>query len=203
MKNRFSIVLMTLGVVTILLSGCGKVPQAEIDSAKLAIEEAKTAGADIYLQENFTALQDSMNAVVAEIETENSNFFKNFSVQTEKLTAILAQAGQVKTDAIAKKEEVKAQVQTTIIEIQALVDSGNALILEAPKGKEGATALEAIKAELETISASIAELNVQDETTNYLLLLDKANASKEKGTAINTELTDVIEKYKANAKGRK
>ena len=53
MKNKFLIGLTTMGLVLVLFTGCSKLPQAEIDLANAAIEEAKTAGADIYKANDF------------------------------------------------------------------------------------------------------------------------------------------------------
>ncbi len=98
---------------------------------------------------------------------------------------------------------MKAEIQTTIADAQALIESNRNLILEAPRGKEGTSALEAIKQELNTIETTITEANTMLESGDYIATLDKAKAAKEKASSINAELTEVIAKYKANVMKRK
>ncbi len=134
MKKSFlkgsSVIILT----TLMLSGCSKFPQAEIDQTKLAIQAADSAGASIYADSNFVALQDSFNAVLVNIEAKNSGFLKNFSAQKEKLAGITRLAEDVKQQAENRKAEVKNEIMKTITEVKALIDSTNALILQAPKG---------------------------------------------------------------------
>ncbi len=200
MKNKFFAGITTLGIVTLLLTSCSPLPQAEIDAANAAIEQAKTAEAELYVNENYVALQDSMNSVMVNIETQKSKFIKNYSTVKEQLTAVTQLAGEVQQQAEARKEEIKVQVVNTIAEVKSLIETNRQLVLEAPKGKEGASALEAIKGELDAIETAINETTTMFENGEYLASLDKAMAAKEQAVAINTELTDVIAKYKGKVK---
>ncbi len=200
MKNKFLVGITILGLSTLLFTSCSKVPQAEIDAANAAVELSKAAGADIYVPESYVALQDSLNAVMVIIETEKSKFLKNYSTAKEGLTGVTLFAEKVTNQAEARKEEVKLEIQNTIAEVNTLIEVNRQLVSEAPKGKEGTSALVAIKGEIDAIEASIQETAVMLENGEYLATLDKVNAAKEKATSINTELTDVIAKYKANVK---
>ena len=180
-----------------LLVSCGKLPQTEIDAANLAIENAKIAGAEMYLQNSYVMLQDSMKSVMAGIEAQKSKFFKNYSSSVEQLAGVTQFAREVMQQTEARKVEIKDEIQTTITEAQALIESNKALILEAPKGKEGTAALEAIKQEISTVESAIMEAGQMLETGELLSTLDKAKAAHAKATSINAELTEVIAKYKA------
>ncbi len=202
MKNKFFASIALLGLTTLLLTSCSKVPQVEIDAANAAIEQARMAGADVYVHENFVALQDSMNVAMVKIESQKSKFFKKYSDAKEQLVSVTQLAGEVKLQTEARIEELKVEIQNTIAEVQSLVEANRQLILEAPRGKEGASALVAIKGEVDAIEVSINETIAMFETGDYLATLDKANAAKEKATSINAELTEVIAKFKANVRGR-
>jgi len=178
-------------------------PQAEIDAANAAIEQATTAGADVYVHENFVALQDSMNTVMVSIESQKSKFIKNYSSSVEQLAGVTQFAGEVEQQAEIRKEELKVEIQSTIAEVKALIESNRQLILDAPKGKEGSSALMAIKGEVDAVETSINETSTLFGTGDYMASLGKAIASKEKAAAINAELTEVIAKYKSNVKSRK
>lgn len=197
MKNKFLVGITTLGLTALLFTSCSKLPQVEIDAANTAIEEAKLAEADIYVHDNFVALQDSLKAVMVTIETQQSKFFKNYTAAKVDLTGVTEFAQKVKLQVENRKAELEVEIENTIAEVKTLIESNRQLILEAPKGKEGTSALMAIKDELNTIETTINEANSMLESGELLATLDKANAAKEKANSINTELTEVIAKYKA------
>jgi hypothetical protein len=203
MKNKFFASIAFLGILSLILTSCSKVPQAEIDAVNTAIEQAKTAGADVYVPEEFVALQDSLNVVMVTIESQKSKFIKNYATVKDQLVDVTNFAVEVKQQAETKKEAVKVEIQSTIAEVKTLIETNRKLILEAPKGKEGTSALVAIKGEVDAIETSINETTTLFETGDYIASHEKAIAAKEKATAINTELTDVIAKYNANTKNRK
>ena len=183
-----------------MLTSCSKLPQAEMDAAAAAIDSAKTVGADIYVHELFVALQDSMNIATVNIETQKSKFFKNYTPAKEQLIRVAQFAGEVKQKSEIRKEELKVEIQNTIAEVKALIESDRQLVQQAPRGKEGTSALVAIKAEIDAVETAINESTALYETGDYIATLDKVKAAKEKASAINTELTEVIEKYKGKKK---
>ena len=192
--------LTTLGLITLLSTSCSKVPQVEIDKANALIEEAKIAGADMYEHDQFVALQDSMKSAMTEVETQKSKFIKNYSSAKKQLDVINNLALNVKQETLIKIEELKVKVQKSIVDVNTLIETNKQLLLEAPKGKEGASALNAIKGELTAIETSVEEVKVLVNEEDYLNAFNAINAAKEKATSINTELNDVINKYKARAK---
>lgn len=195
MKNKFLTGLVTLGVAVLLLSSCEEKPQVEMDAANAAVNDAKASEADVYASEGFVALSDSLKSVLAEIEAEDSKFFKSFGDSKVKLANVTAQAAVVKSAAEARKEEIKAEVQGLATEIAALIEAGRQLAEKAPKGKEGAVAVQAIKDELTAVETAAAEASAQLTSGQLLAALDKSKAAKEKATAINAELQTVIDKY--------
>ncbi len=203
MKNRFFTGVTILGLTILLCASCAKAPQAEIDAANAAIEQAQTVGADVYVHDGFVALQDSLNGAMVSIDAQKSKFIKNYSTAKTQLASVTELAGDLMQQVETRKGELRLEIQNTISEVKALVESNKQLILEAPRGKEGTTALVAIKGEVDAIEASITETNTLFETGDYMATLDKAKAAREKATAINTELSGVIAKYKSNVKNRR
>jgi hypothetical protein len=196
MKNRFFLVITTVAAV-VLMTSCGKVPQADIDAANAAIDSAKTAQADIYLPVEFAALNDSMSVVMQNVEAQKSKLFKNFKDVKVKTDALTASAGTLATDAAVKKEEVKVEAETMLAQVKILMTDTQALVLKAPKGKEGKAVLDEIKGELTVIETSVNDAQVLfDSGANYMQVLDKVKAANEALTAINTELTDAIAKVR-------
>ncbi len=195
MKNK---VLMGLAAIAMVafLSSCGKVPQAKVDATNAAIAAAQTAEAAVYVPAEFAAVQDSMKAINAEIEVQKSKLFKKFGPVTIKLDETLAAANKAATDAVAKKEEVKKEVETSLAAVKAVIEENKTLITKAPRGKEGAAVLEQIKTEMTTIEASVAEAQGLFDKGSYMDALNKVKAANERATGINTELKDAIAKVK-------
>lgn len=203
MKNKVLKVFGAVALTAVIFSGCSKVPQAEIDAANDAIAEAKAAGADVYVSESFFALEDSVDAVMMRLEAEKSGLFKNYANSKEELLAVTQYAQDVKQQSEVRKQEVKVEIQNLVTEIKTLIEANRQLITEAPRGKEGTSALEAIKEELNLLEANLIDLNQKTEGGELLAALSSARTSKDKAASINSELTEVIAKYKANVKTRR
>jgi len=198
MKNK---VLMGLAAIAMVafLSSCGKIPQAQIDTTNAAITAAQTAEAAVYVPAEFAAVQDSMKAIMADVEAQSSKLFKKFGPAKIKLDATLALANQVAANAAVKKEEVKKEAETLMTEIKAVIEENTTLMKKAPRGKEGAAVLEQMKTEMATIEGSVVEAQGMYDKGSFMDALNKVKAAKERADGINTELKDAI----AKVKGRK
>lgn len=190
-KNLYVLVLIAIALI---YAGCGKLPQAEIDAAKAAIEQAKAAQADLYLESEFFALQDSLNATVVAIEAKKSKMFGSFKDATAKLTEISTLATDLVAKTETRKEEIKGEVASAQQAIATLLEENNQLLSVAPKGKEGKEALDAIKADIEGIGTSVSEVPALIESGDLLNAQTKIKAAQEKAMEINTELKAVLDK---------
>jgi hypothetical protein len=195
MKNK---VLMGLAAIAMVafLSSCGKVPQEKIDATNAAITAAQTAEAAVYVPAAFAAVQDSMKAITAAVEVQNSKLFKKYGPISLKLDETLAAANKVAADAAVKKEEVKKEVETTMAAVKTVMTENGDLMKKAPRGKEGAAVLEAMKTDMAAIDASLVEAQGLFDKGSYMDALNKVKAANEKATGINTELKDAIAKVK-------
>ena len=185
--------LAALAMVAVL-SSCGKKPQVEIDAANAAIQAAQTAEASVYLPAEFAAVQDSLNAVMADITAQESKLFKNFGTAKEKLASVVTLANQVASNAAVKKEEVKAEVANLLTGIKTVIEENGKLIPKLPRGKEGAEVIEQIKADVATVDASVVEAQGLFDKGSYMDALNKINAAKEKADSLNAEVKEVLTK---------
>ncbi len=195
MKNK---VLMGLAAITMVafLSSCGKVPQEKVDATNAAITAAQTAEAAVYVPAEFAAVQDSMKAINAAIEVQNSKLFKKFGPIAIKLDETLAAANKVAADAAVKKEEVKKEVEGLMTSIKAVLEENTGLMKKAPRGKEGAAVLEQMKTEMATIEASVVEAQGSYDKGAYMDALNKVKAANDRAVGINTELKEAIAKVR-------
>ena len=193
MKNKILVGFMAI-IFAGIFSSCGKVPQAEIDAANAAIDSARLAGAEMYLPEAFTAVQDSMNAVMEEIEAQKSRLIASYGDAKGKLTLVTTMANDLVGKTEARIAELKAEIQAKLAEVNVLIEENKQLVTRAPKGKEGAAALTVIKAEIGAIEASLGEITSLFDSGDYLNASVKVNAAQEKAGSINQELKDAIAK---------
>ncbi|MFU8844638.1 MAG: hypothetical protein ACNA7V_12625 [Bacteroidales bacterium] len=186
-------------MMLVFFAGCGKVPQEQMDAATLAIEEARLAEADIYAPAEYAALMDSLSVAMAAVETQKSKTFKNFKEPKLQLERIAASAVLVQEQAAEAKEEVRMETEALISQVNGLIAETKDLMLQAPKGKEGAAALELIRNEMTVVEGSVAEASDLFIQENYMAARDKVKAAMENVMAINAELQEAI----AKSKGRK
>ncbi|MFZ2287988.1 MAG: hypothetical protein WAV93_13505 [Bacteroidales bacterium] len=194
MKNRFFLAIATVAAVA-LMTSCAKVPQEALDAASAALESAKTVQTDVYFPAEFAALNDSLTVMLQNIETQKSKTAKDFKAIKANAEAITLKAGELAGGVEAKKAEVKAEAETMMTEATALLDEAKALILKAPKGKEGKAVVEEIKNELTVIETSLTDAKgLFDGGTNYMQVVDKVKAATEGLNGIIAELKEAMAK---------
>lgn len=190
--SQISVVLL----MAVLVVGCAKPPKTELAAANAAIESAKVVEANRYVADEFNALQDSLNVINVQIETENSKSFfsRDYKGLNEKLVTITNELGTLAPKAEARKAEVRTEVQDTLVLLTNLIQEDKDLLVKAPKGKEGKAALEAIQNDVTVLEATVAEINTLITNGDYLTAQDKTNAAKVKALAIKEELSIAIKK---------
>ena len=87
-----------------------------------------------------------------------------------------------------------------MVEVTKLVGEAKGLVAIAPKGKEGAAAVDAIKTKIGVVETAVNEATAKLQSGDLMGTLDQLKAGKEKITAVTTELNDVIAKYKGKRK---
>lgn len=195
MKNRILLSLITVITVAFMTS-CNKPPQVEIDAATLALSEAKAAGADLYLPDQYNTVQDSMNVAMQTIEAKKSKWFARYGESVKQLEAIKVKAGEVKANTEVRKNEIKLEVENTLTEVTALLAEDKELLAKAPRGKEGKEVLDAITSELSVLETTATEVSGLLASGDLLAAQSKVNAAKEKATSIKAELEAAIAKKK-------
>jgi hypothetical protein len=198
MVRKYFFITISLVLALVLVSGCAKAPQQAVDAANAALEAAKQAEADRYLADEFKAAQDSLNAALAEIETQNSKFAltRNYDKASKLLEAATALANQITSQVDAKKEEVKTEAQQLFTDLQNGLLEAKTLLKKAPKGKEGREVLDAIQGELTTVENSLVEVTDLMNKGDFMSAKDKLAAGLQKVNSVIEELNQAIAKKK-------
>jgi hypothetical protein len=192
-------IALVVGVVgRLLLAGCAKAPQADIDAAKAAIAAAKGAEANVYVADKFAAAEKAMADATAEIEKQNGAFAmsRNYAQAKTLLAGAAQQAQAAQQEAVTQKAAVKTEAENTLAAVQTALIEAKALLAKAPKGKEGKEALQAMSAELAMVDSSLVSTQTLIQGGQYATALDNLNAAKAKVEQIKGELQTAIDKSK-------
>ena len=165
MRARSLVVrLLVVTIPLVLVAGCAKPPQVELDKAKAALNTAAEAEAATYAPQAWQAAQDAMNAVNAEMEVQANKFalFRSYKNTKELITAAETAAMEAEQAGRAGKEKARQEAQTALDQVRtALTDAQNMLAeLEKcrrkPKGFK--QDMELLQGNLDGLNASLPEV---------------------------------------------
>src|SRR6188768_2808665 len=112
-KMRKSGILFGIVLLVMTLNGCAKPPQANIDSAKGAVEAARSADAGTYAQASLRSAEDSLAQLDAELKAQEDKFalFRSYKHADELAASAKAAGEKAEADAKAGKEQKKQEAQ--------------------------------------------------------------------------------------------
>ncbi len=188
MLKRVSLVLVALALLAI--AGCSKPPEVEMQAAQSAIDAARTAEAEQYVPDAFRIASDTLNAANAAKQEQDSKFalFRSYGKSKEMFIRAKALSDNAATEAAAEKERVKVQVDGLIKQAQAAMDSANAALAKAPKGKGNKAEIELIKTDLTGLGAQFQEAQNNFTAGKYLVARSKVEAVIQKANSIINEI---------------
>lgn len=188
--------VMAVLLVMLVVVGCSKPPEQEMQSANAAIEKAKAAEAEAYVPRAYRTMMDSLNAANAAKTEQDGKFvlFRSYKRSKEMFDNTLALANKVAGDAATEKEKVKNEVTNLLGTTKALLDSVENAVNKAPKGKGNKADIELIKNDVASARASYDDANNEFNNGKYLVARSKIQAVAQKGESIMTELQAAIEK---------
>jgi len=196
--KKLIISISVLSLLLLLIS-CAKVPQADVDAAKLSVDAAKKAGADRYAPASFQTAVYALRSGLAQVEEQNAKFasFRNYGTAKTTLTSVTTLSNKAVEETAARKEALNAEVTDAVVELTVTIAADKELLAKAPKGKEGKLAVEAIGLEIRVVETVLTEVSAGlTNKENILTLSEKVKPAVERAKAINTELTKVIAKTK-------
>jgi TonB family protein len=91
--------------LAITVTGCASPPNADVDSAKAALDRAATDGAGQYAAESLKAAQDARAALDAELKAQEGKWVKSYDKTKELAVAAKAAGDKAAADAVAGKEK--------------------------------------------------------------------------------------------------
>lgn len=191
----------------VLIAGCAQPPADQINAAEQAVKDAQQSGAATYVANDYAKIEGLMGALKKEIADQDAKFalLRDYGKAEQLAANTKAEAERVKADAIKKMEEAKAAAMQAYQAAQDTVKATLELVAKAPAGKDRA-ALESIKTDAEALKASLNEVQMLIDKSDYLGAQTKAKAIQEKGQAVSREIETALAKIgkgKASAPKKK
>jgi hypothetical protein len=177
-----------------LLVGCAKPPTQEMDAAKVAIDSAVAAGAGKYAVEGLKSINDAWAAAQDEVKKQEGKLFKNYDNAKAMIAKITADAAALKTETEQKKEAAKQAANADAAAATAAIAQAKALLEQAPTGKGTKVEIDALKADLAGIEASVGEIATLIASEEYFAATDKAKLISAKAAEISAQVQAAIDK---------
>jgi hypothetical protein len=198
MFKRVSIVLAVIALL--LVVGCSKPPETEMQNANNAITAAKTAEAEQYAPDAYRVAMDTLNAANAAKTEQDSKFalFRSYGKSKDMYVVSQALAEKAVTEAQAEKEKVRLAVMDMLTKAQADIDAAQKALDKAPRGKGSKADIEMIKADLAGVNAGYAEAKADFDAGKFLVAKGKLETVMSKAQSIVAE----IEAAKAKKAGK-
>jgi TonB family protein len=94
--------------LAIVVTSCASPPNADVDAANGAVNQAASQGADKFAPESLKSAQDARTALDAELKTQDGKWMKSYDRTKELAVAAKAAGDKASADAIAGKEKADA-----------------------------------------------------------------------------------------------
>jgi len=197
--TKIAMPILIAGLAMVL--GCAKPPQAEIDAARAAIQQAEAAGAGEYAAGSLREAQNAVEALNAEVEVQAKKFALMRSYKQSSALAATAKAAGEKAaaDAETAKEAARTEAEQKLGEATAAMEAANAALANAPRGKGSAQEIEAMKADMEAVAQWIQE-GTEAHTNGHFL---QSKSKFEQALNKSNEVTSAVEAARAMKAGRR
>jgi membrane-associated HD superfamily phosphohydrolase len=188
---KFAVPLLSL--LILVVAGCAKPPQTDIDSAKQSIDQA--AAVKDYAPQQYQAANEAWNTLQTELQAQDSKFalFRSYKNAKEMAAAAKAAGDKALSDGNAAKEKAKNDCTQMMTDAQTALDDAKALLEKAPKGKGEKEAIEALKAELTAAETSLADANSAFQAGNYLQAKAKLQSVMNSANEVKTQVQAAID----------
>jgi hypothetical protein len=195
MSKRISIIVLA-GLVLFALVGCSKPPEAEMQKANATFDQAKAAEAEQYVPDSYRAAMDTLNAAMAMKQEQDSKFSLFRSYGKSKVLFVKADelASKAVSDAAAEKERVKAQVSDMLAQAKAAIDSANAALAKAPRGKGSKADIELMKSDIGAAQAGYDDAMNDFNAGKYLTARTKTQAVMDKANKVSMDIATAFAK---------
>ena len=192
---RMRRVLVAVLSAWVLAAGCAQPPADQINAAEQAVKDAQQSGAATYAANDYAKVEGLLTAMKQEVADQDAKFalLRDYGKAEQLAATTKAEAERIKADATKKMEEAKFAATQAQHGAEAAVQSTLELVSRAPAGKDRA-ALESIKTDAQALKASLNDVQLMLDKSDYLGAQTKAKAIREKAEAVSHEIQTALAK---------
>jgi hypothetical protein len=188
----FKYVITIISLCALLaITGCGKPPEQQMQSAEAAFDQADQAETETYAADAYQMAMDTLNAAKAAKEEADSKFalFRSYGKSRELFVRAEALVKDAEASAQAEKARVQQEVSGMMTDVKAALDQAADALSKAPRGKGS-------KADIELNAANVAyeEAKMDFEAGRYMAAKTKLQAIKNKAQSITDEIAKAVAK---------
>jgi hypothetical protein len=187
--SRIAGVVLAVFVLMVVV-GCSKPPEQEMSAATQALDAAKMAEAQDYALESYRVAQDTLNSAMALKREADGKFvlFRSYGKSKEMFVRAQGLANEAATKAAAEKERVRIEVTDMMTQAKALLDSADAALKKAPRGKGSKADIELIKTDLAAAVMQYDEAMADFNNGKYKAAKAKLEAMMAKANSVIAEI---------------
>lgn len=202
MKGRFkrclaalTIILMVIAII--IMSGCEKPPQQEINDIKAHIKGIETQEGGIYAAEELRLLKEDLDMALDEVKTQDEKMFiRRYERSKEMLAKVKADAENLAIAVPKRREQVRNTALAAQEEAKTMIEETKVLLGMAPTGKGTQADIEAFKADLKGLEDSLGEIQQAIDAGKYFAAIDSAKVIREKTDSIAQQIRLALEKVR-------
>jgi hypothetical protein len=182
------VVLAVFALMVVI--GCSKPPEQEMSAANQALDSAKMAEAQDYALDAYRVAQDTLNAAMALKREADGKFvlFRSYGKSKDMFVRAQGLANEAATRAAAEKERVRIEVTDMLTQAKALLDSADAVVKKAPRGKGSKADIELIKTDLAAAVMQYDEAMADFNNGKYKAAKAKLEAMMAKANSVIAEI---------------
>ena len=136
MRRNSLFALAVVVVVALLISGCSKPPESQIQQATAAFQAAEAAGAATFAPEAWNRAKQAMDRLRAELDAQGK---KNGLLRSYRQARVLADdaarlSRQAGTEAARKKEQLASDAAAAIADAKTRLQAAQGRLAALPRG---------------------------------------------------------------------
>ena len=183
-------VAIVVALVALALAACApKLPQADVDAATAAFNDAKTAQADVYAADSFNAASAANDTLQADLTS------KAYGKAKTDAKALLDASNKAKADVDAGKTAMKTTLDGIVVAINAELPVVQKELAQAVKaGKKAKTDVTPLKTLIADTQKGLADVKTAEDAGNIGDANSKATALQATLDSARKQLEDAGDK---------
>jgi hypothetical protein len=177
-----------------MLMACAEKPSQGSDAALQALQAAKQAGASEYAPEALRVAEDEYQKAQEEIGVQDNTFMlmRNYDAANAILTKVAGEAEKAKIDAIANKQQAKAEAEGSVVLAKNSLEEAKNQLAQAPTGKGTQADLQALRGDLQAAETTLGEIDAIMAKEDFLGVKAKAESVQTLANRVNEQVAQAI-----------